>query len=300
VSIAGGGIDIMSMRIACIGLGRMGGPMSRNLAKAGHQLVVFDVRADAMKAAADYGAAAAATPRAAVLHADAVLISVPGPLEDDEVLLGHDGVLAGARDGLLVVDTTTITVEQSRELALRCRDQGVDYLEAPVSGAPHGAAAGTLTVMAGGDEATFERAQPILRSIGSNIRLIGPSGSGMAIKLINQAVYVSYMSIFAEGLALGEAVGIPLDTLLDVFGSSAAGHPMIATKYDEIRGLAKTGFALERAMLFMELARESFAAAPLETPVIDAAAASVRQAMQRGLQAKDIIVARNAYLAKSS
>jgi 3-hydroxyisobutyrate dehydrogenase-like beta-hydroxyacid dehydrogenase len=290
----------MSMRIACIGLGRMGGPMSRNLAKAGHEIVVFDVSAQAMKTAADYCTAAASTAREAAAQADAVLVSVPGPEQDDEALLGRDGVLAGARKGLLVIDATTITVEQSRKLARRCREQGVDYLEAPVSGAPHGAVAGTLTVMAGGDQATFDRALPLLRRIGSNVQLIGPSGCGTAIKLINQAIYVSYMSVFAEGLAVGEAVGISLDTLLDVLGTSAAGHPMIATKYDEIRGLAKTGFALERAMLFMDLARQSFDGIGLTTPVIDAAAASVRHGLERGLHAKDIIVARNEYLAKPS
>src|SRR5947209_318186 len=154
--------------------------------------------------------------------------------------------------------------------------------------------------MAAGDEAVFNRSLPILRSIGSNIRLIGPSGCGTAIKLINQAIYVSYMSVFAEGLALGEGLGISLETLLDVLGSSAAGHPMIATKYDEIRGLAKTGFALERAMLFMDLARESFSGVALSTPVIEAAAKSVRGAVERGLSAKDIIVARNEYLASGA
>jgi 3-hydroxyisobutyrate dehydrogenase-like beta-hydroxyacid dehydrogenase len=278
----------------------MGGPMARNLAKASHSLIVFDVCPEAIKGATDHGAASAATVREAVAQADAVLISVPGPQEDDEVLLGRDGVLAGARERLLVIDTTTITVDQSRRQALRCRERGVDHLECPVSGAPHGAAAGTLTVMAAGDEATFARALPILRCIGSNIRLIGPSGSGMAVKLINQAIYVAYMSTFAEGLALGEALGISLETLLDVLGSSAAGHPMIAKKYDEIRGLTKTGFALERCMLFMDLAHESFTDVPLATPVIDAAAASVRSALQRGFHGKDIIVARNDYLAKQS
>jgi 3-hydroxyisobutyrate dehydrogenase-like beta-hydroxyacid dehydrogenase len=287
----------MTSKIACIGLGRMGAPMSRNLAKAGYEVVVFDLSAAAMKTAADYAATAAASAREAAASADAVLISVPGPQEDEDVLLGRDGVLAGARKGLLVIDTTTITVDQSRKFAKACGAREVDYLEAPVSGAPHGAAAATLTVMAGGEQAIFARALPILRKIGSNIRLIGPSGAGTAIKLINQAIYVSYMSVFAEGLALGEALGISLETLLDVLGSSAAGHPMIATKYDEIRGLAKTGFALERAMLFMDLARESFCSVPLATPVIDAAAHSVRAAIGRGLADKDIIVARNDYLA---
>ena len=288
------------MRIACIGLGRMGGPMARNLARAGHSLIVFDVRPEAIKRATHEGACGAATAGEAAAQADAVLISVPGPQEDHEVLLGRDGVLSGAHDRLLVIDTTTITVAQSRSQALRCKDRGVGHLECPVSGAPHGAVAATLTVMAAGEDAAFARALPILRCIGSNIRLIGPSGTGMALKLINQAIYVAYMSTFAEGLALGERIGIPLETLLEVLGSSAAGHPMIAKKYDEIRGLTNTGFALERCMLFMELARESFADATVNTPVIDAATASIRNALRRGLQGKDIIVARNNYLANQS
>src|SRR2546423_986770 len=151
----------MNMRVGCVGLGRMGAPMARNLAKAGHDLVVFDVRSEAAQAAVAQGAVSVATPREAAAQVDAVLISVPGPQEDDEVLLGRDGVLAGARKGLLIIDTTTITVNQSRMLCDRCREQGVDYLEAPISGAPHGAVAGTLTVMAGGDEATFTRALPV-------------------------------------------------------------------------------------------------------------------------------------------
>lgn len=276
----------------------MGGPMSRNLAKAGHELLVFDVSAGAMSALAEAGAAPTGSPRELAAKADAIIVSVPGPEEDNNVVLGPDGILAGAKPGLLVIDTTTITVDQSRTLMRLCREKGVDYLESPVSGAPHGAVAGTLTVMAGGDEATFERALPILKCIGSNIKLIGPSGCGMALKLINQAVYVSYMSIFAEGLALGEKIGIPLETMLDVLGSSAAGHPMIATKYDEIRGLKKTGFAIERCMLFMDLARQSFEAGDVSTPVVSAVTASLEHALALGVGGEDIIVARNKYLRK--
>jgi 3-hydroxyisobutyrate dehydrogenase-like beta-hydroxyacid dehydrogenase len=276
----------------------MGAPMSRNLAKAGHELMVFDVSTGAMQAMADAGAVTARSPRELAAQADAIIISVPGPEENHDVLLGADGILAGARPGLLVIDTTTITVDQSRKMMRLCRDKRVDYLESPVSGAPHGAVAGTLTVMVGGDPVTFERALPILKCIGSNIKLIGPSGCGMALKLINQAVYVSYMSIFAEGLALGEKVGIPLETMLDVLGSSAAGHPMIATKYDEIRGLKKTGFAIERCMLFMDLTRQSFAAEDVAMPVVSAATSSLERALALGVGGEDIIVARNKYLKK--
>lgn len=275
--------------------------MAGNLAKAGHELSVLDVRQEAVEAAQRaYGAATVASPAEMAARADAVLISVPGPDEDALVMLAPDGVLAGARPGLLVIDATTITLPQTRDLAQHCAKRGVDYLDAPVSGGPHGAADGTLTVMVGGEPTVFERALPILKSIGSNIQLVGPSGCGTAIKLINQAVYVSYMSAFAEGLTLGEAVGIPLETLLDVLGSSAAGHPMIATKYDEIRGVAQTGFAIERALLFMDLAQGAFCDIGCTTPVIDAATASLKQALQRGIGAEDLIVARNKYLAVGS
>ncbi|MGE3933639.1 MAG: NAD(P)-dependent oxidoreductase [Rhodospirillaceae bacterium] len=282
------------MKVGVIGLGRMGGPMARNIVKGGHTVTVYDVRREAAQAIE--GASAAANPAAVAAASDAVLISVPGPEEDDAVILGADGILAGARDGLLVIDATTITVPQTRTLAATCSARGLDYLDAPVSGAHHGAVAGTLTVMAGGDAAAFARAEPVFKCVGTNIRHIGPTGCGTAIKLINQAVYVSYMSAFAEGLALGDAVGIPLETMLDVLGSSAAGHPMIATKYDEIRGKANTRFAIERATLFLDLAQQAFRDVGCTTPVFDAAMDSLRRAEGLGLANEDIIVARSKYL----
>jgi 3-hydroxyisobutyrate dehydrogenase-like beta-hydroxyacid dehydrogenase len=270
--------------------------MSRNLARAGHELIVFDVNQAALAAAVAAGARQAVSAADAAARAEAVFVSVPGPEHDEEVMLGADGILAGAQTGLLVIDTTTVTVPLSRRLAALAAGAGIDYLEAPVSGAPHGAEAGTLTVMAGGGEAVFARARPLLECIGANIRLIGESGCGTAIKLINQAVYVSYMAVFAEGLALGEEAGIALDTLLEVLGSSAAGHPMIEQKYDEIRGIKNTGFAIERALLFMELAHDAFGDSRYSTPVIDAANASLRRAAAKGLADKDLIIARKQYL----
>lgn len=284
------------MKIGFVGVGRMGGPMARNLARAGHELIVFDVNDAALASAGGIGMQPAASAAEIAAGTEAVFVSVPGPEHDERVMLGPDGVLAGAQPGLLVIDTTTITVPLSRRLHELAAAAGIDYLEAPVSGAPHGAEAGTLTVMAGGDEAVFARARPLLECIGENIRLIGGRGCGTSIKLINQAVYVSYMAAFAEGLALGEEAGIDLDTLLDVLGSSAAGHPMMAQKYDEIRGLRDTGFAIERALLFMRLADEAFAESRYSTPVIDAAYESLRHASDKGLADKDLIVARKRYL----
>lgn len=288
------------MRIGFVGLGRMGSHMSRNLANAGHELVIFDVNPEAVEAARTWGATVGDSAADVAGRTKAVFVSVPGPEHDEAVLLGKDGILAGAAPGLLIIDTTTITVPLSRDFAARAEKAALDYLEAPVSGAPHGAEAASLTVMAGGPESVFQRARPLLECIGTNIRLIGPSGCGTAIKLINQAIYVSYMAVFAEGLALGEEVGIPLETLLQALDTSAAGHPMIAQKYDEIRGLKNTGFAIERALLFMDLAQDAFRDAGHATPVIDAATASLKSAAATGHGRKDVIVGRNAYLAKAA
>jgi 3-hydroxyisobutyrate dehydrogenase-like beta-hydroxyacid dehydrogenase len=285
------------MKIGFIGLGRMGGAMATNLAKAGHDLAVYDVLPEARAALAAKGMTAAPTARAVAEASEAVFLSVPGPDEVDEAIGGRDGILAGARRGLLLTNTSTITPQQSRTLAAACEAAGVDFLDAPVSGAVHGAVAGTLTVMVGGTAAAFERAQPLLDRLGSKVRHVGAVGSASALKLVNQAVYVSYLTTFAEGLALGEQFGLSVEVMLDVLGTSAAGHPMIAAKYDEIRGTAKTpGFAIERALLFLDLTEATKSGAERRTPVFDAVAASLRHARSLGLAGEDVIVARNRYL----
>jgi len=285
------------MKIGFVGLGRMGAPMSTNLAKAGHALVVYDVRASAVHALAASGMTAAASPAAVARASEVVFLSVPGPEEVDAALLASDGVFAGAGRGLLVVNTSTITPAQSIALAKRAAAAGIEFLDAPVSGAVHGAVAGTLTVMVGGSETAFARARPLLESLGSKVRHVGAVGAASALKLVNQAVYVSYLATFAEGLALGERFGLSVDAMLDVLGTSAAGHPMIATKYDEIRGVSTSpGFAIERALLFLDLTEATRSGVAATTPVFDAVAASLRRAEALGLAAEDVIVARNRYL----
>ena len=284
------------MRVGFIGLGRIGAPMAQRLAQGGHELFVFDIRDEAMReAAARCGARAVRSPAEAAAAADAVVISVPGPKEDVEVMLGAQGVLAGARAGLLVVDATTVTVKLSRDHAARCRERRVDHLDAPVSVAQRPDITGTLTVMAGGERSAFERARSILECMGSRVHHVGASGAGTAVKLINQSILVAYMAAFAEGLARGEALGIPRDLILDILDPSAAGSPVIATKYDEIRGRSDKRFAVDSAVRYLAMAQESAQQLWLDTPVLDAALASLRAAAGEGLGADDLIVARHRY-----
>ncbi len=289
------------MEVGFIGLGRMGGAMARNLQNAGHALHVNDVRPDACDGVVEGGGTFCATPAEIARKAEVVLISVPGPDQVDAVLTGADGLLAGLASGMLVIDATTIAPDQSRANARRCAERGADYIDAPVSGGQHGAISGDLAAMVGADAATFGRARPLLGCIAKSITHVGPVGSGSAIKLLNQLIFVSYQLVFAEGLAIGEDLGLDLETMLEVWGASAAGHPEITVKYDEIRGVSdKPGFIVKNAHLFFELADRTRDELGYRTPVIDAAGASLRRAMTTGNAGEDMIRARARYRVPSS
>jgi len=284
------------MEIGFIGLGRMGGAMARNLQDSGHTLYVNDVRPEACDDVVAAGGTFRATPAEIARGSEAVLISVPGPDQVDAVVEGDDGLLAGLSDGKLVIDATTIGPDHSRENARRCAERGADYIDAPVSGGRHGAISGDLAAMVGADAAVFERARPILECIAKSITHVGPIGGGSSIKLLNQLIFVSYQLVFAEGLAIGEDLGLDLETMLQVWGASAAGHPEITVKYDEIRGISdKRGFIVKNALLFFDLAERARGELGTTTPVFDAAAESLRRAMAGGLAGEDMIRARARY-----
>ncbi len=283
------------MRVGFIGLGRMGRPMSQSLAQAGHDLVLCDARAETATAlAVAYRGTAAASPAEIARGCDAAVLSLPGPAESEAVMLGRDGLLAAARPGFLVIDMTTNTVPHSREMARRAIERGVQYLDAPVSRGGRGA----LSVMVGGDEAAFARAQPLLASIAPTVCHVGASGMGTALKLVNQAVYVTYMAAFAEGLALAEEYGVPLEAALTALGPASAGDPLVTTKYEEIRGRGDKRFAIGSAVRYLDYTDAAFGGLATAKPIIDAAAQSLKQAAAAGFADEDLIVARRRYLAR--
>ena len=186
------------MRVGFIGLGRMGRPMSESLAQAGNEVLFCDLRAQVAAELAAKHRGAPATVVEIAGRAEAAVISLPGPAESAAVVAG---LLATAPPGFLVIDTTTVTLAHSREMARLATAKRVDYLDTPVSRGGRGG----LTTMVGGERAAFDRARPLLAQFAETVCHVGPSGAGTAMKLVGQSIYVTYLAAFAEGLSLAEA-----------------------------------------------------------------------------------------------
>ncbi len=224
----------MSDRVGFIGLGIMGTGMTRNLLRANVDLTVYNRTPARMQPLADAGAATAASPAALASAADVVFVCVSDTPDVEEVLLGDDGVLQGARPGTLVVDMSTISPRATRELAQRLREAGVAMLDAPVSGGSEGAAKGTLSIMVGGEAADLERARPYLEAMGSAITHVGPIGAGQSCKLVNQILVVVNMLAAAEALVFAEAAGLDLERTLEAVVGGAAGSWMLANRGPQV------------------------------------------------------------------
>jgi 3-hydroxyisobutyrate dehydrogenase-like beta-hydroxyacid dehydrogenase len=277
------------MKVGFIGLGRMGRPMCADLTRAGHELIVYDVRTEATaEAAGALDATIATSVKDLAGRSEVVFISVPGDAEDEEVMLGPSGVLAGARERLLVLDTTTIGIEQSRRFAQRAAAAGVDYLDTPVSIIRHVDQAPTMTFMVGGSPVSFERARPILEIVGAKVRRVGPNGSGIAAKLLNQIVYFTYLNVFAESMAVGSDAGLDVEGLLDVLCTSSAGLPNIVERYEEILGRSERKTTVHTARHFLDLARASFAGFETLAPICAAARTYLGQAELAGHADEDL------------
>jgi 3-hydroxyisobutyrate dehydrogenase len=208
------------MKIGFVGLGHMGAPMARNLLKAGHALVVYDVvqrNVDALKAA---GASAANSAARAADAAELVITMLPSSPHVKTVYLGSDGVLAGVAPGVTLIDSSTIDPHTAREVAVAAAQQGNPMADAPVSGGTGGAEAGTLTFMVGSDGAVFEKIAPILRHMGKNIVHCGDSGTGQVAKICNNLLLGITMIGVAEAMNLGTALGIDAKVLAGIINTS--------------------------------------------------------------------------------
>jgi 3-hydroxyisobutyrate dehydrogenase len=209
------------MKISFIGLGHMGAPMARNLIKAGHALIVFDIvkaNVDALTAA---GAGAALSPKDCAAQGEIVITMLPSSPHVKTVYLGPDSVLDGVARGVTLIDCSTIDPQSARDVAARCLAQGNPMADAPVSGGTAGAAAGTLTFMVGGAQELFERIAPILKHMGRNIVHCGGSGTGQVAKICNNMLLGISMIGVAEAMNLGTALGIDAKVLAGIINTSS-------------------------------------------------------------------------------
>ncbi|MEY2735970.1 MAG: 2-hydroxy-3-oxopropionate reductase [Pseudomonadota bacterium] len=228
-------------RVAFLGLGVMGFPMAGHLARAGHQVTVYNRSAAKAQAwAAEFGGASAATPREAASGANMVFCCVGNDDDLRAVVLGADGAFAGMKAGAVFVDHTTASADVARELYAAGKAQGLHFVDAPVSGGQAGAQNGLLTVMCGGDAAAFDAAKPVAMAFSRAFTLMGASGAGQLTKMVNQICIAGLVQGLSEGIAFGMKAGLNLEQVLDVIGKGAAqswqmdnrGKTMTAGKFD--------------------------------------------------------------------
>jgi 3-hydroxyisobutyrate dehydrogenase len=248
----------MPDRVGFIGLGIMGSGMTHNLLRASVDLTVYNRTPGRMQPLADAGAATAASPAGLAATTDVVFVCVSDTPDVEEVLLGSDGVVHGAKPGSLVVDMSTISPRATRRIAERLAEAGVAMLDAPVSGGSEGAAKGTLSIMVGGAEADLSRARPYLEAIGSTITHVGPIGAGQSCKLVNQILVVVNMLATAEALVFAQAAGLDLERTIDAVAGGAGGSWMLSNRGPQaVRRDWRPGFTVDLQQKDLRLVLEA-------------------------------------------
>ena len=218
-------------KIGFIGLGIMGKPMAKNLIKAGHQLVIHNGSgaADELK---DEGAQGADSHKAVAEACDIVITCLPAGPEVEEVYRGDEGLLAGASEGDLLIDMSTISPLVTKELAREASERGVKTLDAPISGGEPGAIAGELSIMVGGDEQDFERAKPLFEAVGTPVH-VGEAGSGQIVKACNQIIVGIVLEGVSEALVLGSKAGVDPAKVIEAVSGGLAGTKVMDQKRDK-------------------------------------------------------------------
>ncbi|WP_042702823.1 3-hydroxyisobutyrate dehydrogenase [Azospirillum sp. B506] len=263
--------------IGFIGLGNMGGPMAANLVKAGHQVVGYDLVPAAVEAAGAAGVTIGDSPAAIAAAAEVVITMLPG---GKHVLSVYGDIAPVARPGTLLIDCSTIDVDSARKAHALATGTGAASLDAPVSGGVGGAAAGTLTFMAGGEADAFERARPILEAMGKKIVHCGGAGAGQAAKICNNMILGISMIGVCEAFVLAEKLGLSHQALFDV-SSTSSGQCWSLTSYCPVPGPVpaspanrdyQPGFAAALMLKDLKLAQEAAQSAGAPTPLGAAAA----------------------------
>ena len=273
---------VPAKKVAFLGLGVMGLPMAGHLARAGHEVTVYN--RSPKKAAAwvqEFGGKQAATPKEASEGAEIVFCCVGNDDDLRSVVLGPNGAFAGMAAGAIFVDHTTASANVARELAAIAKELGLGFIDAPVSGGQAGAVNGLLTIMCGGQASTFESIKPIALHFGRAVTLVGDTGAGQLAKMVNQICIAGLVQALSEGIAFGQAAGLDMKLVLDVINKGAAqswqmenrGSTMVDDKFD-------FGFAVDWMRkdlgLVMDEARRNGARVPV-TALVDQFYADVQK-----------------------
>ena len=277
-------------KVGFIGLGNMGMPMAQNLLKAAHAVTGFDLNVDATERLAASGGSTANSIADACKAAEVVITMLPAGEQVREVYLGAGGVLATVEPETLLIDSSTIDVATAREVAQAARDKALAMVDAPVSGGVAGAEAASLTFMVGGDDAAFERARPLLETMGKTVVHAGGPGNGQAAKICNNMILGASMIVVSEAFLLAEKLGLEAQKLFDI-SSKSSGQCWSMTSYCPVPGLVptspanrdyKAGFTAAMMLKDLKLAQAAARATRATTPLGAGAAAVYERFIESG------------------
>jgi 3-hydroxyisobutyrate dehydrogenase len=280
-------------RIAFIGLGHMGGGMAPNLAKAGHEVLAFDLVPEAMKHAAEGGCTPAKSAAAAVKNADVVITMLPAAKHVRQVF--HDDVAPNAKPGTLLIDCSTIDVASARDVGDEMKTKGFEFVDAPVSGGIAAAAGGSLTFMVGGTDAAFEQAKPFLEPMAKAVIHAGQLGAGQASKICNNMILGATMIATCEAFVLAQKLGLDPKVFFDI-SSKASGQSWSMTSYAPVPGVGpdtpadhdyEGGFAAALMLKDLKLAEEAAQSVGAYTPMGGEAEDLYQRFVDRGGGTKD-------------
>jgi 3-hydroxyisobutyrate dehydrogenase len=235
-------------KVAFIGLGVMGFPMAGHLVSKGkHSVTVYNRTPEKAKAWAEkFGGASAPTPKQAAQGQDFVMMCVGNDHDLRSVTLGPDGALAGMASGAILVDHTTASAEIARELDAECKSRGFGFVDAPVSGGQAGAENGVLTVMCGGEEQSYARAEPVIAAYARMCKRLGPAGSGQLTKMVNQICIAGLVEALSEGIHFAKKAGLDVEAVIETISKGAAQSWQMENRYKTMNeGKFDYGFAVE-------------------------------------------------------
>jgi 3-hydroxyisobutyrate dehydrogenase len=260
-------------KIGYVGVGLMGLPMAKRLLSLGYSVRAYDIAPQAIAAARDAGAAAASSAADAAKGADLVLLNLPTPEAVEEAAFGKNGIASVLRPPQLLIDFSTNKVYQSKAFAQRLREMtGAGWIDAPVSGGPPASGSGTLTVMAGGETAEIERARPLFADVAGRFTHMGPSGAGMATKMLNQLIVGAGHAVMAEAVVLAEAAGIDPARLPECLAGGLADSLLLQRLYPRMvkRDFAPQGY-VRQLLKDLEMVNEFAGALKAPTPMMSEA-----------------------------
>ena len=267
----------MAKKIGFIGLGIMGKPMSKNLLKAGYELVVYDINQSAVQELKEAGADSAVSAKEVAQQCETIVTMVPNSPQVKEVVAGTGGILEGAKAGTLIIDCSSIAPLASQEVEKACRAKGVRMIDAPVSGGEPKAIDGTLSIMVGGEQQDFDEAEEILKCMGGSVVLVGGIGSGNTTKLANQIIVALNIAAVSEAFVLSTKAGVDPEKVFQAIRGGLAGSTVMDAKVPMIMdGNFKPGFKID--LHIKDLANALDTARALNVPLM--LSAEVMQILQ--------------------